>query len=226
MSDQTIAAEPTPPIAPPANRWWHRRWRLVVSVSVLVVLATAAVAYAKTVVFARPLAFAGGEVAVKGPGVTNHQDPFLPNSVWYSVAWTSGGKVRMLFTITNVGQHDVHVTSLNFGGLPQAAAMMFSPLRSAEPLMGYSATRPVSDNEMTAFKPFTLPAGKEALVGWDMTMCIAPSMDGGDSLYEIFKVTYTYGGWHRTDEIDLPSPIAFDNVSYCDRDGRYPRSEG
>ena len=71
-----------------------------------------------------------------------------------------------------------------------------------------------------AFRPFTLDPGQSAAVGGHLTMCpTAPPQAGISYGYDRIRITYSYGGWSRTDEVPMAGRLSIDNAGTCDGSG-------
>jgi hypothetical protein len=203
---------PTPPEAPakatpsPARR--GGRW-LVVAV-LLFVFGGAAIWYNAAVIRAHPVGYDGGESGVLANGVVSHDDPFATR--WYEVPYQTGGTVHIEFNIYNAGRFDAHIQQITFLGL--ATDSFVSPLYRANPLDAVGGFP--SSQDLHPFRPFTLPAGRYALIAWDVTMCpTLPTQPGFSEAIEWYEITYTYLGWTRTFIELLPTPLQITNVGRC-----------
>jgi hypothetical protein len=224
MTDAATAVDEFAPSPEPRPR--HRRRAVVAALASVVVAALVATGiwYDAAVVRGRPMVNPGFDYYVSAPGVVMHQDPFVKGIPgWWEVPYAPDTTIRLVFDMENEGSFDVHLTGLNFPGLacPDGSCAGSLVAQSARITLG---TSPAME-DLAPFHPVTIAPGELIMIEFDVTTCATARAHpgGGDTGFDRFDMTYSYGGWSRTVEAPLPTPLYLTGIGRCDSSGR---SEG
>jgi len=212
MSDSSPSPASPSSATAASSRRQRRPGVLIGALAVLIIFSGSGIWYTTDIILARPIV-SGGFVS----GTTFRQDdPLLAPE--YHVPYRPNGTVQVAVMISNVGNYAANIQKITFIGVPTPSDHYVSPLRMAKPLYAPD----MISGELKAFRPFTIDPDKMTIVGWDLTMCPTQTNLGGSRLYDRFGVTYSYGGWTRTDEVVMPTALSIDNIGKCDGNGNPP----